>query len=148
MSPAPGAPRASGSAGELGEAGVAHLGPNTLRLSEDMLTDFEEAGFSLEQADRAVNTVMSYVIGVSTAEAARLTMLARSGRSEQEWTEHLWPAAERAVQPPYPRLRRLYASRHGEVVDGARNDNFRDGLACVPDGLEARLPDPGSPDRL
>lgn len=122
----------------LGEAGVAHLGPNMLRLSEGMLTVFEEAGFSLEQADRAVNTVMSYVIGVSTAEAAWLTMLARSGRSEQEWTEQLWPAAERAVQP-YPRLRRLYASRRGEVVDGARDDSFGDGLACVLDGLEARL---------
>ncbi|MFB6987372.1 hypothetical protein ACFC0C_02815 [Streptomyces sp. NPDC056178] len=35
------------------------------------------------------------------------------------------------------------APRRGEVVDGARNDDFGDGLACVLDGLEARLPGAG-----
>ncbi|MFE4371030.1 TetR/AcrR family transcriptional regulator [Streptomyces sp. NPDC056835] len=121
----------------LGEAGVAHLGPNMLRLSESLLTVFEEAGFSLPEADRAVNTVASYVIGISTSEAAWVTMLARSGRSEQEWTERLWPAAERAAAP-YPRLRRLYAAQRGQDMGGAREDNFDGGLVCVLDGLETR----------
>ncbi|MGW6598187.1 TetR/AcrR family transcriptional regulator [Streptomyces sp. NPDC055036] len=121
----------------LGEAGVAHLGPNMLRLSESLLTVFEEAGFSLAEADLAVNTVASYVIGISTSEAAWVTMLARSGRSEQEWTERLWPAAERAVAP-YPRLSRLYAAERGQDMGGARVANFDGGLACVLDGLETR----------
>ncbi|MFE2747149.1 TetR/AcrR family transcriptional regulator [Streptomyces scopuliridis] len=121
----------------LGEVGVAYLGPNILRLSESLLTVFEEAGFSLAEADEAVNTVVSYVIGISTSEAAWLTALARSGRSEQEWMDRLWPAAEQAVAP-YPRLRRLYAAQRGQDRGGAREDHFDGGLACVLDGLEAR----------
>jgi AcrR family transcriptional regulator len=122
----------------LGEAGVAYLGPNMLRLSEAMLAVFEEAGFSLEAADQAVNTVVAYVIGVSTSEAAWLTMLARSGQSEQEWADRLWPAAEQAVQA-YPRLRKLYAAQRGQNVGGTRDDNFAGGLECVLHGLAARL---------
>ncbi|MGW6235329.1 TetR/AcrR family transcriptional regulator [Streptomyces sp. NPDC055094] len=122
----------------LGEVGMAYLGPNMMRLFESLLTVFEEAGFPLPKADQAVNTVVSFVIGVSTSEAAWLTMLARSGRSEQEWTEQVWPAAERAVAP-YPRLRRLYAAQRGQDMGGAREDGFDGGLACVLDGLETRL---------
>ncbi|MEU5423878.1 TetR/AcrR family transcriptional regulator C-terminal domain-containing protein [Streptomyces sp. NPDC001407] len=123
----------------LGEAGVVSLGPNAMRLSEGMLGIFEEAGFSLEQADLAVNAVVSYTIGVSSTEAAWLTRLARSGMSEQEGVDSLRPAAEEAAQA-FPRLRRLYAAqRWQEDSGGARNDNFTDGLECVLDGLEMRL---------
>ncbi|MEV6674595.1 TetR/AcrR family transcriptional regulator C-terminal domain-containing protein [Streptomyces sp. NPDC051162] len=123
----------------LGEAGVVSLGPNAMRLSEGMLGIFEEAGFSLEQADLAVNAVVSYTIGVSTTEAAWLTRLARSGMSEQEGVDSLRPAAEQAAQA-YPRLSRLYAAQRWQTDSGdARNDNFADGLECVLDGLEMRL---------
>jgi AcrR family transcriptional regulator len=119
----------------LGEVGVAYLGPNMMRLSEAMLAVFEEAGFSLEQADQAANTVAAYVIGMSTSEAAWLRMLTRSGQSEQEWTERLWPAAVQA----YPRLRKLYAAQRGQDSGGTRNGNFDNGLECVLDGLATRL---------
>ncbi len=122
----------------LGAAGVAHLGPNLIRLSESLLTVLEEGGFPLEAAEQAMTTVFAYVVGMSTSEAAWLTMLARSGQSEQEWTEHLWPAAEQAVQE-YPRMRRLYAALRGHDASGNRNDGFADGLDCVLDGLESRL---------
>ncbi|MFI1801212.1 TetR/AcrR family transcriptional regulator [Streptomyces sp. NPDC020379] len=122
----------------LGEAGVVSLGPNAMRLSDGMLGIFEEAGFSLEQADLAVNAVVSYAIGVASTEAAWLTRLARSGMSEQEGVDSLWPAAERAAQA-YPRLSRLYAARRHEDSGSTRNDNFTDGLECVLDGLEMRL---------
>jgi hypothetical protein len=122
----------------LGEVGVAYLGPNMMRLSEGMLAVFEEAGFSLEEADQGVETVVAYVIGMSTGEAAWLTMLTRSGQSEQEWMERLWPAAEQAVQA-HPRLRRLYAAQRGQDSGGTRNDHFDNGLECVLDGLETRL---------
>ncbi|GAA2707209.1 MULTISPECIES: TetR/AcrR family transcriptional regulator [Streptomyces] len=122
----------------LGEAGLSHLGPNMLRMSEAMLGVFEDAGFPLEEADQAVNTLSAYVIGAATSEAAWLTLLTRSGRSEQEWVEHLWPAAERAVEP-YPRLRRLYATRRAQDAEGARGDAFGTGLDSVLDGLATRL---------
>ncbi|TYB56535.1 TetR/AcrR family transcriptional regulator [Nonomuraea sp. PA05] len=122
----------------LGEAGVAYLGPNVLRLSERMLAVLEEGGFALEAADRAVNTVVAYVIGAATSEAAWLTTLARSGRSEQEWAEALWPAAEAAVRD-HPRLRGLYAGQRGQDRGRTRAEEFEDGLACVLDGVASRL---------
>ncbi|MFC5834683.1 TetR/AcrR family transcriptional regulator [Nonomuraea insulae] len=121
-----------------GEAGVAYLGPNVMRQNEAILALFEQGGFTLEAADRALNTVVAYVIGVSTSEAAWLTRLARSGRSEQEWAESLWPAAEQAVQD-YPRLRKLYAARRNQDVSATRDDEFGTGLQCVLDGLAARF---------
>lgn len=121
-----------------GEAGVAYLGPNVMRQNEAILAVFEQGGFTLEAADRALNTVVAYVIGVSTSEAAWLTRLARSGRSEQEWAESLWPAAEQAVQD-YPRLRKLYAARRNQNVSATRDDEFDTGLQCVLDGLATRF---------
>ncbi|TDD18292.1 TetR/AcrR family transcriptional regulator C-terminal domain-containing protein [Nonomuraea diastatica] len=122
----------------LGEAGLAYLGPNVSRLTEAMLAVFEEGGFSLQAADQAMNTVVAYVVGVSTSEAATLTTLARSGQGEQEWTERLLPAAEEAARS-YPRLRRLYAGQRGRQVRDSRDDGFRIGLECVLEGVAARL---------
>ncbi|TDD41974.1 TetR/AcrR family transcriptional regulator [Nonomuraea terrae] len=122
----------------LGEAGVAYLGPNMSRLSEAMLAVFEEAGLSLEAADQAVNTVVAYVVGISASEAAWLATLARSGRSEREWAERLWPSAEHAVRD-HPRLRALYAARRGRDPRGDRDGAFATGLDCVLQGLTARL---------
>ena len=123
----------------LGQVGTASLGPNLLRLSEALLGVFEEGGYSLEAAAQGMNTVSGYVIGVASTEAAWLTLLARSGQSQQEWVERFWPAAEQAVRG-YPRMRRLYtAQREGFDVDSNRGDSFDEGLACILDGLEARL---------
>ncbi|MEO3803108.1 TetR/AcrR family transcriptional regulator [Nonomuraea sp. B1E8] len=122
----------------LGESGLAYLGPNMLRLTEAMLAVFEEAGFSLEAADQALNTVVAYVIGISTSEAAWLTMLARSGQSEQEWADRLWPVAEQAVKD-YPRLRKLYAAQRLQNHGGIRDDDFDTGLDCVLHGLVTRF---------
>ncbi|MFI6540511.1 TetR/AcrR family transcriptional regulator [Nonomuraea sp. NPDC050547] len=122
----------------LGEAGVAYLGPNVLRMSEGTLAVFEAGGFSLKAADRALNTVMAYIIGRAASEAAWLTRLARRGQNEQEWAERLWPAAEEAVRA-YPRLAALYADQRGQDQREAREREFEDGLACVLDGLAARL---------
>ena len=121
-----------------GETGVAYLGPNVLRQNEAILAVFEQGGFTLEAADQALNTVMAYVIGVSTSEAAWLTTLARSGQSEQEWAESLWPAAERAVQD-YPRLRKLYAAQRNQNLSATRDDEFDAGLQCILHGLAARF---------
>jgi len=126
----------------LGASGVAYLGPNLMRMSEDLLGVFEQGGFDLPSADRSMSTLIAYVIGIATAEAAWLTTVARSGRSEEEWVRQLLPAAEQAVQP-YPRLRKLYAAQAAEEPGATREDGFDLGLASVLDGLEARLGRPG-----
>ncbi|TDE25081.1 TetR/AcrR family transcriptional regulator [Nonomuraea mesophila] len=122
----------------LGETGLAYLGPNVTRLMEEMLAVFEEGGFGLQEADQAMNTVVAYVVGISTSEAATLTALGRSGQSEQEWTERLLPAAEEAARD-HPRLRRLYAGQRGRRVREDRDDGFRVGLECVLEGVTSRL---------
>jgi AcrR family transcriptional regulator len=122
----------------LGEVGVAYLGPNLMRLSDRMIATFEAAGFPLNEADHAVRTVFAYVTGMTTSEAAWLTMLARSGQTEQDWVERLWPAAEQAAQA-YPRLQKGYADQRGKDPRISRDENFVYGLERILDGLEVRL---------
>ncbi|WP_412541335.1 TetR/AcrR family transcriptional regulator [Longispora sp. K20-0274] len=121
----------------LSEVGVIYLGPNMMRMSEGLLTVLEEAGFTLQEADDATTTVVAFVVGMSTAEAAFLTMLAKSGQTEQEWADRLLPAAERAVQA-FPRLRQMYATQRQQALEGVREDKFGNGLRCVLDGVQAR----------
>ncbi|MER6916667.1 TetR/AcrR family transcriptional regulator [Streptomyces sp. NPDC000594] len=122
----------------LGEMGVAYLGPNMMRLSDRMLAMFETAGFPLDEADNAVRMVFAYVTGMTTSEAAWLTMLARSGQTEQDWMRRLWPAAEEAAQD-YPRLQQGYAAQRDQDPSATRDRNFAYGLDRILDGLEARL---------
>ncbi|MFD7338790.1 TetR/AcrR family transcriptional regulator [Streptomyces violascens] len=122
----------------LGEVGVAYLGPNLMRLSDRMIATFEAAGFPLDESDHAVRTVFAYVTGMTTSEAAWLTMLARSGQTEQDWVERLWPAAEEAAQS-YPRLQKGYADKRGKDPRTSRDENFVYGLERILDGLEVRL---------
>ncbi|MFI0819179.1 TetR/AcrR family transcriptional regulator [Streptomyces sp. NPDC021098] len=122
----------------LGEMGLSYLGPNWMRLSEGMLSLFTTAGLVVDEADQAVATVLGYVTGMATSEAAWLTVLARSGQDEREWMERLWPAAEQAAEA-YPRLREGYAEQRGKDPQAAREETFRYGLERVLDGLETRL---------
>ncbi|WP_371584280.1 TetR/AcrR family transcriptional regulator [Streptomyces sp. NBC_01314] len=128
------------SAPMLGEVGVS-LGPNSMRLTEGMLAMLEEAGFDLEQADHVVRILFAYVMGMTTSEAAWLTMLARSGQSQEDWTRKVWPAVEQATRD-YPHLRRRYAAQEGGRTSEVLVDNFGHGLDWVLDGLQARLDRP------
>ncbi|WP_030688122.1 TetR/AcrR family transcriptional regulator [Streptomyces sp. NRRL B-1347] len=121
----------------LGELGMAHLGPNMMGLTEEMLGLFESGGFDLETSEIAGKTIWAYVIGVALTEAAYLTTLARSGRAEQEWHDMIQPAAAEAVQA-YPRLRKMYAmSPRGSDAITARQGFFEVGITCILDGLQA-----------
>ncbi|MDS0140314.1 MULTISPECIES: TetR/AcrR family transcriptional regulator [unclassified Amycolatopsis] len=121
----------------LGQTGLAYLGPNVMRLNERMLALFETAGFRPAEADRALGAVMAYVIGTATTEAAWLTTVARSGRTEQEWIDRLRPALREATKP-YPRLHAL-ATAEGGDAETSRGDGFAYGLERMLDGLTARL---------
>jgi AcrR family transcriptional regulator len=120
----------------LPQAGLAHLGPNLMRMTDRLAALFETAGFTGRELRQAVNTVISYVLGVATTEAAWLTMVARAGVSEQEWVERLYPAAQAAAQA-YPRLRR-YAEQPAPAPHKTREEDFDYGLERVLDGLERR----------
>jgi hypothetical protein len=123
----------------LGGIGLSYLGPNVLRSSDRTLALFEAAGFSLAEADAATNTLGGYVIGIAITEAAWLTALTRSGRTEEQWAAEVWPAARDAVRS-YPNLSRLYAlSEDGGDPQQVREGSFDYGLARVLDGLEVTL---------
>ncbi|WP_225993262.1 TetR/AcrR family transcriptional regulator [Actinomadura rudentiformis] len=122
----------------LGQVGLAYLGPNMMSLTERMLAIFEAAGFDLAEADQAMSTVISYVIGMVTSEAAYLSVLARSGQTEQEWVESLRPAAEEATKD-HPRLNEGYAAQRDRDPAEIREETFNYGLDRVLDGLEVRL---------
>ncbi|MEU5161840.1 TetR/AcrR family transcriptional regulator C-terminal domain-containing protein [Streptomyces sp. NPDC020875] len=123
----------------LGEVGMAYLGPNMMRLSDRGLGIFEAAGCDdAETADVLMSTLIAFVIGTALTEAAYLTSLARSGRTEREWLESVRPAAVAAAQQ-YPRLRKRYAALDEMEPTDTRGSSFDQGLACVLDGIAVRL---------
>ncbi|GAA2271668.1 TetR/AcrR family transcriptional regulator [Nonomuraea roseoviolacea subsp. roseoviolacea] len=127
----------------LGQVGLAELGPNLTRQSERMLALFHRAGFPAGEADRAMSTVIAYVIGMTVSEAAYLSMLARSGQSEQELVEGLRRVAEETVRD-LPLLREGYDQRAGEDPSRLRDEGFAYGLERFLDGLQVRLDALGS----
>ncbi|MFI1681699.1 TetR/AcrR family transcriptional regulator [Streptomyces sp. NPDC020607] len=109
----------------LGQVGLVHLGPNVTKMSERMAAVYRTAGFPEAETELALSTVISYVIGMATSEAAYLSLIARSGVTEREFAERL----------------------RGEGGSGSRTDDpeqvreetFDYGLQRVLDGLQARL---------
>ncbi|MEH0544221.1 TetR/AcrR family transcriptional regulator C-terminal domain-containing protein [Streptomyces sp. B21-105] len=124
----------------LGQAGLAYLGPNLMAFSERLAALFTAAGFA--EPGRVIEPVLSYVIGVSTTEAAWLTTVARSGESEADFVARLMPAAQQAAAP-YAHLAAEYAASAAESADpvALRESKFAYGLDVVLDGLALRLPE-------
>ena len=79
----------------LGQAGLAYLGPNLMAVSERLAALFITAGFP--DPSGAIDVLLSYVIGMSTTEAAWLTTVARSGQTEAAFVARLLPAARQAA---------------------------------------------------
>ena len=122
----------------LDHLAAVHMGPNATRLSERLIGLFQNAGFELREAERALSTVSAYVIGSAMAEAAFRNWLVRHGQSEQDWLAESQRVAERATEN-YPRLRELVAGYEGVDVQKTMDEDFDYGLDCVLDGLQARL---------
>ena len=123
----------------LGQAGLAYLGPNLMSVTERLAALFTAAGFADPRG--AIDTMVSYVIGISTTEAAWLTAVARSGQTEAEFVARLMPAAQRAAAGHEHLASSYPAEAEAEAADPERirDDKFAYGLAVVLDGLELRL---------
>jgi AcrR family transcriptional regulator len=122
----------------LGQAGLAYLGPNLMSVSERLAALFITAGFP--DPSGAIDALLSYVIGMSSTEAAWLTTVARSGETEAAFVARLLPAARQAAAG-YEHLTQAYAASP-PVPDPARvrDVKFANGLDIVLDGLATRLP--------
>ncbi|WP_327125733.1 TetR/AcrR family transcriptional regulator [Streptomyces sp. NBC_01727] len=121
----------------LGQAGLAYLGPNLMSFSERLAALFTAAGFP--EPSRAIDTVLSYVIGMSTTEAAWLTTVARSGETEAAFIARLMPAAQQAAAG-HDHLADSYAAPMALDPGEIRETKFAYGLEVVLDGLALRLP--------
>ena len=119
----------------LGQAGLAYLGPNLMSLSERLAALFTTAGFP--DPSGAIDVVLSYVIGMSTTEAAWLTTVARSGETEAGFIARLMPAAQQAAAG-YDHLSESYAAPLPDPAE-VRDTKFANGLAVILDGLALRL---------
>ena len=122
----------------LGEAGLASFGPNTMRMMDSILAVLEAGGFSLEEADQALNAVAAYTVGMAASEAASLNSLTRSGLTEEEWVQGMWEPLQQVARP-YPRLLTLFDRQRNPDPESTRQDTFEYGLDRVLDGLAARL---------
>ncbi|GAA1573268.1 TetR/AcrR family transcriptional regulator [Streptomyces globosus] len=146
----------------LGQAGLAYLGPNLMASSERLAALFTGAGFP--EPSRAIETLLGYVIGMSSTEAAWLTTVARSGESEAELIARLIPAATQAaaghthLHEEYEAVQAAHTggggagqpgtgARDGSPASAAgadpaalRDAKFAYGLEVVLDGLALRLP--------
>jgi AcrR family transcriptional regulator len=120
----------------LGQAGLAYLGPNLMALSERLAALFITAGFP--DPSGAIDVVLSYVIGMSTTEAAWLTTVARSGQTEAEFIAALMPAAQQAAAD-YDHLAEAYAAQPAFDPAVLRDTKFANGLEVILDGLALRL---------
>ncbi|MFJ3792041.1 TetR/AcrR family transcriptional regulator [Kitasatospora sp. NPDC090091] len=125
----------------LGQAGLAYLGPNLMAVSEQLAKLFVGIGFP--DPSRALDTVLSYVVGMSTTEAAWLTTVAKSGETEADFIARLMPAAQEAVEG-HELLSDAYrtAAETAATVDPVelRDTKFAYGLEVILDGLALRLP--------
>ncbi|MFI6322066.1 TetR/AcrR family transcriptional regulator [Nonomuraea sp. NPDC050556] len=122
----------------LGQVGMVQLGPNLLRQSERMLALVQGAGFPAGEADQVLNMLIAYVVGMTTSEAAYLSLLARSGQTEQEWAESLRPTAEQVMEG-HPLMQAEFLARVGDDPAQMREEGFRYGLDRLLDGLQSRL---------
>lgn len=123
----------------LGQAGLAYLGPNLMSYSERLAALFTAAGF--RDPGTAIDAVLSYVIGMSTTEAAWLTTVARSGDSESGLIARLLPAVQQATAS-HSHLAQGYADTEKAATTdpvALREAKFEAALDVVLDGLSLRL---------
>ncbi|MFE2109734.1 TetR/AcrR family transcriptional regulator [Kitasatospora sp. NPDC059463] len=124
----------------IGQAGLVYLGPNLITVSERMAALFSAAGFP--EPSRAIDTVLSFVLGMSTTEAAFLTTVQRSGQSEAEFIARLMPSAQEAVAGHEFLAGAFAEAEANAATDPAvlRHEKFSYGLNVILDGLALRLP--------
>ncbi|MFI0480421.1 TetR/AcrR family transcriptional regulator [Actinomadura sp. 9N215] len=113
------------------------IGPNATRVLDEALVAFGAAGFTGFDLEYAWSLVVDYVIGAAGSEAS--WQRNQSGVTATDWIEILGPYLAR-IGDDRPTLaahiRGVWTNETGDVLEG----RFDFGLACLLDGLEARMP--------
>lgn len=122
----------------FGEIGTLYLGPNMMRSCEGVLAVLESAGFDEERADNAMNVLFGYVVGITSAEAASLAVIRRSGLDAADWLDKMLAAGE-AASRNYPRLHKRYTSKADSADVRMPADTFAQQVEIILDGLDPAL---------
>jgi AcrR family transcriptional regulator len=121
----------------LGQVGLNYLGPNVVAVTQRSLAVLTTAGFDVHEAARAMSTVSSYVIGITSAEAGWLSALRRQGMTEKEWYRSVGP--QMAAAAGDAGLAEVYLDELKKDPDESRMTNFAYGLDLILDSLQVRL---------
>jgi AcrR family transcriptional regulator len=123
--------------GVLGQVGLNYLGPNVVDVTNRGLAILTAAGFEMREATRAMSTVSSYVVGVTSAEAGWLTALRRNGYDEREWLRAVGPQMAESVGEAG--LTEVFLEELKKDPEESRLENFNYGLDLMLDSLQTRL---------
>jgi AcrR family transcriptional regulator len=119
------------------------FGPGRARHDDHSLALYEAAGFTGAQADRAMATVFTYVLGNALGPAAAASLRRKLGRdggdAEERLRDHL--ARARKIATQFPQLRARLDTAAADYA-AAPEHSFEFGLQAILDGLEAQLTGP------
>jgi AcrR family transcriptional regulator len=114
------------------------LGPNAMSLGSRGVVLFGAAGFTGRDVDQAMSTLMSYVLGSVSSEAAVRTVARKTGQSIAEWTGEVLEQAQ-GVLGDHPEMQDSVQRWAGRDPNAVYNEAFTFGLEIILDGLEARI---------
>ncbi|MFF0344107.1 TetR/AcrR family transcriptional regulator C-terminal domain-containing protein [Kribbella sp. NPDC004875] len=113
-------------------------GPKAMRLGSRGLALFAAAGFTGDDIDLSMGSVMSYVLGCASAEVATREMMRRSGQSPDDWTAQMLQHAE-TVAAGHPEMQESVRRRGHADLDATLTRQFVFGLDALLNGLESQL---------
>lgn len=123
-------------------AGRPALGANSLRLQDIALTAATALTPDITLAAGAVDTVLAYVFGTAARELAEEQAQRRSGLTKDQWQDSVAPYIRDVIASgAYPQFARLVR----DADDADPNQRFDFGLACILDGITARVHSTGRP---
>jgi AcrR family transcriptional regulator len=116
-------------------------GPGKARHDDHSLATYEKAGFVGAEADRAVATVFTFVLGNALGESATVSLTRRlsraGGNAAEQFRETMAKAIEIGMQ--FPRLRARLEEGADIGYATAPEHSFEFGLKAILDGLENEL---------
>jgi AcrR family transcriptional regulator len=116
--------------------GRPHVGPNAFAHREASLSALVAAGLTIDGALQAMRTVSAYVVGAVLSEYAEAKEQAQTGLTKSEWQEASWPHVRRMLASgAFPTLAKVVES----ATHVSAEEGFEAGLACVLDGIAARV---------
>jgi AcrR family transcriptional regulator len=119
---------------------VVVFGPGRARYDDHHLAVYEVAGFTGAQADQAVATVFTFVLGNALGPAAMASMTRKLSRGGDNARKLMHDSMDRAreIATRYPRLRARLDTAAADYA-AAPTDTFEVGLQAILDGLQAQL---------